>query len=707
MTQPSDLDAARRMLDHGHPVPARDALGRLVEADPGAAEAWLLLGRAEAELGAVEAAGAAFARCLALAPSEPVAWMELAIFEAGRGRGGDVVRQARKAALPQVLATMVRDAAAGTGARAIGTGTATKADLATLSRASEAGERSRVERLARPILAKGGGAIVWGLLGQARARAGQAEAAAEAYVQGLRLEPYAVDLRLGLVQARLAAGAVPAALVDARFAARAAPHLSRAQVAFARTALRAGQSDLASDVAEAALARGLSDDGLLALAAEAAMQARRGDLAVARATARRNDAPGRDLLLAAAQDRAGQAEAALATYGALLSRDPSDVPALTARGQLLQTMSRTDAAEADLRAAIAADPADGTAFRALAYATRLDPGDEAVVAAEAARARPDLPAAAARTLDYGLARALAPHRPDRAARHLAAANAAMLAAHPYDPRQPAAQVAHMRDTIWPAIRAATDAGAASACEAVPIFVTGLPRSGTTLVEAILAAHPAVVAGGELAVLRRATAPLHAAIARGERVASELLTATGRAYADAADRAAGGATDRRRTDKSIFSFLEIGTIRATLPQARIVVVTRDPRDTGLSIWRNHFREGTHRYAASQEGIADQIDAFHAAIGFWREAQPGAVHELSYEALLDDPEGQARALLAACDLPWDPAVLSFHEAASHVATLSFAQVRRPIYTSSRGGWRASAAEIGPLIAALDRKGLLPDT
>ncbi len=707
MTPPSsDIETARRMLDHGQPASARDRLLPLVGRDATAAEAWLLLGRAEADMGGTAAARAAFAQCLALAPSEPVAWMELAIFEAGQGRGGDVVKQARKAALPQMLLTMLRDAASGTGARATGTGPATRSDLAALSRASDSGEAATVERRTRPLLAKGGGAVLWGLLGQARARAGDAKGAVEAYAQGLQREPYAVDLRLGLVQARLAAGAVPAALVDARFAARAAPQLARAQIVFGRTALRVGQSDLASDVAEAALTRGLRDDGLLALAAEAAMQARRGDLAVMRAAARRPDAPGRDLLLAATQDRAGQADAALATYGEILARDPEDVAALTARGQLLQTLGRAEAAEADLRAAIAADPADGTAFRALAYAMRLESGDEALIATDAARARPDLPAAAARTLDYGLARALASGDPARAARHLAHANAAMLDAYPYDSRQPAAQVAHARDVVWPAIRTAMAGGVASDCSDAPIFVTGLPRSGTTLVEAILAAHPDVVAGGELAVLRRATAPLQAAIAAGAPVTPDLLTATGCAYADAADRATGGATDRRRTDKSIFSFLEVGTIRATLPRARIVVVTRDPRDTGLSIWRNHFREGTHRYAASQEGIADQIAAFHDAIGFWREVLPDAVHTLSYEALLDDPEGQARALLAACDLPWDPAVLSFHEAASRVATLSFAQVRRPIYTSSKGGWRASAEEIAPLIAALDRKGLLPD-
>ncbi|WP_299814483.1 tetratricopeptide repeat-containing sulfotransferase family protein [uncultured Jannaschia sp.] len=706
MTAPSsDLQTARRMLDHGQAAPARDRLLRLLEGDA-AAEAWLLLARAEADLGAAEAARTAFARCLALAPSEPVAWMELAIFEAAQGRGGDVVKRARQAALPSVLLTMLRDAAGGTGARALGTGAATKADLATLSRAAETGDTHAAERKARPLLLKGGGAVLWGLLGQARTRAGQPDGAVEAYDQGLRLEPYAVDLRLALVQARLASGAVPAALLDARFAARAAPGLARAQILFGRTALRAGQSDLALEIAEAALARGLRDDGLLALAAEAAMEARQGDLAVERAAARHREAPGRDLLLAATQDRAGRVEAALDTYGAILAREPANRDALTARGQLLQTLGRAGAAEADLRAAVAADPLDGTAFRALAYARRLDPGDEALRAAMAARARPDLPGAAARTLDYGLARALAPHDPEAAARHLAQANAAMLAAYPHDPRQPAAQVARAREVIWPALRTAMASGAESACDAAPIFVTGLPRSGTTLVEAILAAHPEVVAGGELAVLRRAATPLHDAIAGNAPVTSDLLTGTGAAYVAAADRAAGGSTDRRRTDKSIFSFLEIGTIRAALPQARIVVVTRDPRDTGLSIWRNHFREGTHRYAASQEGIADQIAAFHNAIAFWRDALPDAFHTLRYEALLDDPEKEARALLAACDLPWDPAVLSFHEAASPVATLSFAQVRRPIYTSSRGGWRDSAAEIAPLIASLTRKGLLPD-
>ncbi|MEM7490760.1 MAG: sulfotransferase, partial [Pseudomonadota bacterium] len=138
----------------------------------------------------------------------------------------------------------------------------------------------------------------------------------------------------------------------------------------------------------------------------------------------------------------------------------------------------------------------------------------------------------------------------------------------------------------------------------------------------------------------------------------------------------------------------------------VVVHRDPRDTGLSIWRNDFAEGQHRYAATWEGIADHIALFREAVGFWRDALPaGAFHEIEYEALLADPEGETRRLLAACGLPWDAACLSFHERADRVDTLSFAQVRQPIYTTSKGGWRAAGAQVEPLIAALRARDLIP--
>ena len=694
------LAEARSALEAERPAEARALLAPLVAARPEAAEAWLQLARAEAALGDAEAAGAAFDRCLALAPKEPVAWMEAALFAATQARGGALAARARKAGLPAALVTMVQAAGTGQGVRALGAGAATRADLAALS----GGDPGEVERRAVPLLKARAGAVVWGLLGQARHRAGRLPQAAEAFRQGLRLEPYAVDLRLGLVRALSAAGELAAALAEARRAAQVAPLSKAAGIVYARVALQSGLAPRAMALAEGLLARHPKDDAVLALAAEAAAQSDRFDEAIRFAEARSAKAPDRLLLQARVRRDAGDAAAALELYDAILRQAPDDAVALVERGQLRQSAGDAAGAEADLRASLAADPADGVAARALAYGTRLAPDDPALATMRATAARADLTASARRLLDYALARALAPHDADAAARHLERANASMLRSYPYDPRQMTDLLERATRVTWPAVRAAVEGGARSDAAAAPIFVTGLPRSGTTLVEAILAAHPQVTAGGELGAAKGATADLRARIAEGATPTSDDLTAAGEAYAQAARRTVGAA--ERFTDKSIFSFLDIGLLRAILPRARVVVVTRDPRDVGLSLWRNAFRDGTHRYAATQEGIADQVALFRDALAFWEDTGTEPFHRIAYEDLLEDPEGQSRALLSFAGLDWDDRVLSFHEHAGTVRTLSFAQVRRPLYRSSRGGWEKSAGEIAPLLAALEARGLLPD-
>jgi hypothetical protein len=391
--------------------------------------------------------------------------------------------------------------------------------------------------------------------------------------------------------------------------------------------------------------------------------------------------------------KARREEEALAAWEAAGDGPEAQVPL----AQLLQSLGRNDAAETLLRGVLARHPGHGLAARALAYGVRLGADDPAVAAMRATLdgAGPE----DARLLRYALARALEQDDPEGAASQLAAANAATAARWPYDPAADRIRLARVTGAEWEALERCEP----SDCEAAPIFVTGLPRSGTTLVESILAAHPDVVMGGELAVLRRALAPVKAALAGGEAPA---LQAAGAAYAEAAARTIGGiAAGRRLTDKSIHSFVEIGAITRILPHASVVVVHRDPRDTGLSLWRNHFPDGQHRYAATWEGIADHSALFRDAVAFWREALPeGAFHEIAYEALLDDSEREARRLLAACGLPWDDAVLRFHEAAGRVDTLSFAQVRQPIYVSSRGEWERAGEQAAPLLAALEARGLL---
>ncbi len=702
---PADaLRSARRALDAWAPEQARAILRPALAARPDWAEARFHLARADAALGDAEAARAGFELALAAAPKEPSVWMEFALFAHGSGTAKDVLRRARQADLPQALTKMIAAAASGLGARAVGTGAATRRDLAAMAAKVKSGDAKGVETLAAPLLRRQPGASVWGLLGEARLAARAADPAAEAFRQGLRLEPYAADLRLGLVRALGRGGHGPAALAEARRLASQAPAWPEAQVAFARLALSHGLTTHADRAARAALSSAPRSDAALSLAAETALAIGRPGEALEIAARRKGDAAGAALQSGRAAAAAKQSDAALSHYARAIDQRPDDAEPRVARAALLQSLGRAEEAEADLDAVLARRPGHGAAARALAYGRRLDPSEPVVRDMRIALADGRTAADDRRLLHYALGRVFERSDPATSFAHLTLANAANAAAWPHDPEADRVELARITGPVWDTLR---DAPATSTCNAAPIFVTGLPRSGTTLIEAILSAHGEVRAGGEMAALQPALADLSRDLAAGRAPDAATLTGTGDAYAAAADALSGGPDPRRLTDKSIHTFVRIGLAARILPAARVVVVHRDPRDTGLSIWRNHFRDGAHRYANSFEGIADHIALFRDAVAFWRDALPaGAFHDIRYEALLDDPEGEARRLLDACDLDWDPGVLSFHERAERVDTLSFAQVRQPLYRSSRGGWRAHADHIAPLIDALAARNLLPD-
>jgi hypothetical protein len=306
-------------------------------------------------------------------------------------------------------------------------------------------------------------------------------------------------------------------------------------------------------------------------------------------------------------------------------------------------------------------------------------------------------------LQFALAKAMADTgRHDRVFRYLDPANAAMRAAFPYDVAQRRAEV----DGLIAAFEGADFAPVADPDDtARPIFVTGLPRSGTTLVEQILASHSDVTGGGEMRfVLEEAYRLLGdpgRGFARLADLADSAVADFGRAYLDLLDRAVPGGGSV--TDKSIQTHLVIGLVAKALPGARIVVVRRDPRDLGLSIYRNVFAPRTHLYAYDQADIAAYIATFEKMMAFWRARLPDRFAEIRYEDLVAEPEPQTRALIAAAGLDWQDDCLAFHQTERQVATLSIQQVRQPIHGGSAGGWRRYESDLAPMIAALEREGV----
>ncbi|MEM8822742.1 MAG: sulfotransferase [Pseudomonadota bacterium] len=691
----SILTKAAHALDADRPKVAHDLLAPLVSAQPKLAEGQFLMARALAALGHVDGARGAFDAALDLAPKAPAVWLDFALFAHRQGDGSAIVRRAKAAGLKPDLIAMISSAASGQGVRAHGTGDIPRKPLQALARTIEARDARAAARAEAALKGKPGPASL-GLIGQARLLRGAAAEAEAAFRAGLKQAPMATDLHLGLARALAGQGKTIHAVAEARRAALAAPAWPQAQVVFARLALGAGLADHALTAAEAALAVAPKADAARVLAVEAALAAKRADQAVVHAEALAPNVPDRAVFLARALGAAQRSDEALAAWQAA-----GDTPEnRTARAQLLQSLGRTDEAEAVLRKVLEDAPKHGRAARALAYGTRLAPDDPALAAMRDALATASQDDK--RLLHYALARALERHDPDEAAAHLAKANTATAARWPHDPAADRADLDRVIGPEWTLLKDV----APSDCPATPIFVTGLPRSGTTLVETILAAHPSVAQGGELGVLRRALTKLRQDMAAGQTPTADALRAAGDSYADAAARTAGTPDPTLRlTDKSIHSFVHLGAIGKILPKSHMVVVHRDPRDTGLSIWRNDFADGQHRYAATWDGIADHIALFRDAVAFWRSALPaGTFHEIEYEALLNDPETETRRLVAACGLPWDDACLSFHEKAGRVDTLSFAQVRQPIYKTSKGGWQAAGNQVKPLIEALEARRLI---
>lgn len=255
---------------------------------------------------------------------------------------------------------------------------------------------------------------------------------------------------------------------------------------------------------------------------------------------------------------------------------------------------------------------------------------------------------------------------------------------------------------------------ASRVEDAPIFVTGLPRTGTTLVDRILSSHPEIASAGELqamplAIKRLAKTPSRLVLDMETILAAAGLSpdAVGRDYIDRA-RQHEGARHGRFVDKLPLNFLYIGYIARALPNARIVCLRRNPMDSIWSNFKNLFATTSAYYGYSYDLVdcARFYLLFDQLIAYWRAKLPGRVLEFSYEGLIDDQEGQTRRLLDHCGLQWDPACLDFHANAAPVATPSAAQVRRPLYRDGIGQWRAYERHLAPARDFLIGQGIAID-
>ena len=367
----------------------------------------------------------------------------------------------------------------------------------------------------------------------------------------------------------------------------------------------------------------------------------------------------------------GDRPGALTALEALIVRRPEAAPAHEARGVLLAEVGRLEDARAAHATALRCDPGFARAHFGLAMLGTVHPAQLAAMEALAGSAA-HLDVAQRLFLIYGLAKGY--DDAGDCARAFAAAEAGARLRASTDPDRRRFEQAAPAPEATP--------GGGDLTEA-PVFVFGLPRSGTTLVEQILASHPDVRALGETEIFSQ--------LSEREKAPARLAAAY-LAQWPAEARAA-----RRVVDKSLGAFLHIAALRRAFPNAKLVHVRRDPQDLCLSIFFSLFSSDMP-LPTDLVGLGRHHRGYLALMSQWRTALGPALHEVRYERLVADLEGETRALLAFCGLPFDRHCLAFHEMQRPVVTASLAQVRRPLYASAVGRARRYAAFLRPLREAL---------
>ncbi|HLH97364.1 MAG TPA: tetratricopeptide repeat protein [Xanthobacteraceae bacterium] len=393
---------------------------------------------------------------------------------------------------------------------------------------------------------------------------------------------------------------------------------------------------------------------------------------------------------------------ALASYERALALDPDFVDALVNRGIMLRDLNRPLDALASYEKALAINPRSAVAYFNLADSTEFVQGDRHLAAMQAL-VHENLSSADSSMLYFALGKAYADLNDHaRAFEHWLQGNALKRSRIVYDEARTIAEFERIKAVFTPAlIKEKEGHGDPSA---VPIFVLGMPRSGSTLVEQILASHPLVHGAGELRAFGEALSALNGPdgnlLPYPEFIPAAddaLLRQIGARYVSELRKHS--PTAAHVTDKMPTNFYFAGMIHLALPNARIIHTVRDPVDTCISCFSKLFGHG-HDYNYDLAELGRYYRRYLALMAHWQRVLPqGRILDVRYEDVVADLEGQARRILAHCGLPWDPQCLSFYQSPRPVMTASASQVRQPIYSSAIGRRHRYERFIAPLLSELN--------
>jgi tetratricopeptide (TPR) repeat protein len=404
-------------------------------------------------------------------------------------------------------------------------------------------------------------------------------------------------------------------------------------------------------------------------------------------------------LRAATLRQAGSQTPALVCCARALQLDPTSASALATEGIVQLDFGDQEAARRKLAAALHASPDNAYFHYNLSEMKKFRPEDAQIRSLEALWSAADQRPVEDRVyLGFAFAKALDDiGEKDRAFDVRLDANRLKRSTVSYDEMRERKQIADIIATFTPALM--SQKMPPLGLPTGPILILGMPRSGSTLVEQILASHPDVFGAGEVRYFRRALGPLRAiadyplfvpGLARGDfdRLAAHYNAALSSLSPE----------HRRVTDKQLSNFLYCGLIRLAVPTARIIHTRRDPIDTCLSIFSKMFA-GNIPYAYDLGELGRYYHAYRDLMTHWRGViEDDFMIDVDYESVVDDLEGAARRIIAHCGLAWDDQCLDFHRTNRTVMTASATQVREPIYRTSVGRWQPAQPLLAPLLEAL---------
>jgi tetratricopeptide (TPR) repeat protein len=546
---------------------------------------------------------------------------------------------------------------------------------------------------------------IWRRLGDRLLAAGERSAAADAYLEHVRHSVH--DPVLMHAAAALAANRIPEAETRLRAQLQEAPTDVVAIRMLAELAVRIDRIEDAENL----LARGLElAPGFREARHNYAIVLHRANKPV-EAIAELETLLGNDPanpqyrnLKAAVLCRMGEYQPAIAIYADLLREHPGQVHAWLSYGHALKTEGYGERAIAAYRECIALDPGFGEAYWSLANLKTLRFSDEEIAAMHTALTNPKLNDENRLHLDFALGKALE-DRADYAASfaHYASGNAVRLKLAPYHADETTARLAHAKQIYTTEFfRERTGQGSDSP---EPIFIVGLPRSGSTLIEQILSSHSQVEGTMELPELTSITRALRRASASREpgayhdalaRMGGAELRALGEEYL------ARSAKHRKLgrpyfIDKMPNNFAHAGLIHLILPNAKIIDARRHPLACGWSCFRQHFARGQN-FAYDLSDIGRYYRDYADLMRHFDTVLPGRVHRVIYERMVATTEHEVRALLDYCGLPFEDGCLRFFENERPVRTASSEQVRQPIYKAGVDHWQNFEPWLDPLKEAL---------